>query len=37
MRTLRRKSDGKTVTVYPHLIHGQWHYLPVNDLWEVVP
>ena len=36
MRLIRRKSDGKTEKQWPHLIHGQWVYLPINNFWEVV-
>lgn len=36
MRLIRRKSDGKIEKQWPHLIHGLWVYLPINEQWEVV-
>ena len=36
MRLIRRKSDGKIEKQWPNLYQGNWYYLPINELWEIV-
>ena len=36
MRVIRNKKSGKTRIQYAHLIQGQYVFVELNDLWEVV-
>ena len=36
MRYIRNKKTGRIEKQYPHLIHGQIMYLPINDHWEYI-
>jgi hypothetical protein len=36
MRYIRNKKTGRIEKQYPHLIHGQTMYLPINDHWEYI-
>ena len=35
-RIVRNKLTGQQVVCYRHLIHGNYLFIPINDLWEVV-